>query len=104
MYCKKIGPPLDIANCNVFFVSPSSARAGRCALRDRLMPRQKKNVGGPSRPVTFILMPPDLKNPLSHVGRQVGIPGARVNPNSISVEVEVEKWRVERREEEPLRC
>jgi len=74
-------------------LSESSARAGRCALRDRLMPRQKqkKNSGGPSRPIpiTSILMPPDLKNPLSHVGRQqVGIPGARVNPNSISVEVE----------------
>jgi len=39
-------------------------------------------------------MPPDLKNPLSHVGRQVGIPGARVNPNGI-----IKKWRVEWREE-----
>jgi len=80
MYCEN-SAPLDIANCNVF-LSPSSARAGRCALRDRLMPRQKKNAGGPSRLITYILMPPDLKNPLSHVGRQVGIPGAWVNPNS----------------------
>jgi len=50
---------------------------------------------------------PNLKNPLGHVGRQVGIPGARVmfyyynpNPNSISVEVE---GRAEQREE-PLHC
>jgi len=51
-------------------------------------------------------MPTDLKNPLSHVGRQVrqvGIPGdARVNPNSI-ISVDVE-GRAAERGEEPLRC
>jgi len=68
--------PLDIANCNVFFFESSGS------------PELWVNLRMPAVRAASSALHPDAARPQEppqpHVGRQVEIPGARANPNSIS--------------------